>query len=409
MDNLESDTTLSEKFRSFLCCCLEPDVSKRSSIQQLIEHEFLTPNFIPNNQVINSKIYIKMMSEIPRVYSSNPLSILSLEQTFQLWKIAFEDTLFQKSSGILSIFRIPIIVEIDRDLEEVLEEAFPDSADLFSDEVVDITMQPLEKLISTFDRTKVIRKVPSFSGLLNENSSQAKINSGENDWKFLSADNIDRESSFESRFTLSSKEKDVGYQYDRILRFFRLLATYPLSRPEIIAEARIDVPPILRGYIWAALLDVRGNTDWSYDQIDFETVTETDRQLDLDIPRCHQYNELLSSPIGRSKLKRCLKAWVLEENKLLYWQGLDSLCAPFVCTNFLDEGLAYASFKAFVAKYSRGFFTKDNSVLIAENMSALQKLLSFHDCELSAHLFNSGLLPDLYAIPWMMTSFARIS
>ena len=58
----------------------------------------------------------------------------------------------------------------------------------------------------------------------------------------------------------------------------------------------------------------------------------------MDIPRCHQYNELLSSPTGHAKFKRVLKAWVVSHPQYVYWQGLDSLCAPFLYLNFNNEG-----------------------------------------------------------------------
>lgn len=58
----------------------------------------------------------------------------------------------------------------------------------------------------------------------------------------------------------------------------------------------------------------------------------------MDIPRCHQYDLLLSSPDGHLKLKRVLKAWIRANPALVYWQGLDSLSAPFICLNFDDEG-----------------------------------------------------------------------
>ena len=32
---------------------------------------------------------------------------------------------------------------------------------------------------------------------------------------------------------------------------------YPYTRERIVREARIDIPPLLRGKIWAALLGVR--------------------------------------------------------------------------------------------------------------------------------------------------------
>lgn len=59
----------------------------------------------------------------------------------------------------------------------------------------------------------------------------------------------------------------------------------------------------------------------------------------MDIPRCHQYHDLLSSPSGHKKLRRILKAWVVSHPEYVYWQGLDSLAAPFVALNFDDEGL----------------------------------------------------------------------
>jgi len=62
-------------------------------------------------------------------------------------------------------------------------------------------------------------------------------------------------------------------------------------------------------------------------------------QIEVDIPRCHQYNELLSSPVGHAKFKRLLKAWVISHPEYVYWQGLDSLCAPFLYLNFNNEGV----------------------------------------------------------------------
>jgi hypothetical protein len=41
----------------------------------------------------------------------------------------------------------------------------------------------------------------------------------------------------------------------------------------------------------------------------------------MDVPRCHQYNQLLASSTGHEKLRRLLKAWVAANTKLVYWQG----------------------------------------------------------------------------------------
>lgn len=132
------------------------------------------------------------------------------------------------------------------------------------------------------------------------------------------------------------RERDTEYQFHRVLLFKRLLRGYPFTRPRIVSEAKKDIPPLLRGEIWSCLLGVL--KDNSYEGIDKITATPTDRQIEVDIPRCHQYDELLSSPEGHQKLKRLLKAWVRAHPHYVYWQGLDSLTAPFLYLNFNDEG-----------------------------------------------------------------------
>jgi TBC domain-containing protein kinase-like protein len=60
----------------------------------------------------------------------------------------------------------------------------------------------------------------------------------------------------------------------------------------------------------------------SYDALDKEGEGPADRQIDLDIPRCHQYHPLLASPEGHRKLRRLLKAWVFaQKGHQVYWQG----------------------------------------------------------------------------------------
>ena len=67
-----------------------------------------------------------------------------------------------------------------------------------------------------------------------------------------------------------------------------------------------------------------------------------------------QYNSLLASAEGHRKFKRVLKAWVATNPQYVYWQGLDSLCAPFLYLNFNDEALAFACLQAFIPKYLLG-------------------------------------------------------
>ena len=60
-----------------------------------------------------------------------------------------------------------------------------------------------------------------------------------------------------ARLPLVIKEKDVEYQFHRLVLFSRLLESYPYSRERIISEAIIDICPLVRGDVWAALLGVK--------------------------------------------------------------------------------------------------------------------------------------------------------
>ena len=76
--------------------------------------------------------------------------------------------------------------------------------------------------------------------------------------------------------------------------------------------------------LWVFFLNLQGDLLCQYSNIDKDSETSTDRQIDVDIPRCHQYHTLLSSKIGHKKFKRILKSWVLSHPQLVYWQGQHS-------------------------------------------------------------------------------------
>jgi TBC domain-containing protein kinase-like protein len=212
----------------------------------------------------------------------------------------------------------------------------------------------------------------------------------------------------ESSLPITIKESNVEYQFHRLILFKRLLDGYPYTADMIITQSRVDVCPLYRGEIWAAILGVKGDIQSEYKYIDKDMPHSTDRQIAVDIPRCHQYHHLMSSPTAHAKLKRVLKAWVVTHPDLVYWQGLDSLCAPFVTLNFCNEALAYASLSAYVDKYLHGFFLKDNSHVMQEYLALFSQLIAFHDPELFVHLADIGFQPQLYAIPWFLTMFTHV-
>uniref|UniRef100_A0A674A2R0 TBC1 domain containing kinase n=1 Tax=Salmo trutta TaxID=8032 RepID=A0A674A2R0_SALTR len=212
----------------------------------------------------------------------------------------------------------------------------------------------------------------------------------------LSQSNSSNELSCTVTLPLIIRERDTEYQLIRITLFDRLLKAYPYKKNLVWKEARVDIPPLIRGLAWAALLGVEGNIQAKYDSIDKDTPIPTDRQVPM------------SSPQGHRKFRRVLKAWVVSHPDLVYWQGLDSLCAPFLWLNFNNEALAYACMSAFIPKYLYNFFLKDNSHVIQEYLTVFSQMFAFHDPELSNHLNEIGFIPDLYAIPWFLTMFTHV-
>lgn len=206
------------------------------------------------------------------------------------------------------------------------------------------------------------------------------------------------------------KEADFAYQCKRIALFKRLLAGCPYLKDRLRSEASIDIPPYYRAKVWAILLNVCPNKSRIlYESIDKTSPLATDRQISVDIPRCHQYNELMASPQGHQKLTRILKAWLNHNTpEYVYWQGLDSLAAPFLLLNFHDESLAFACFNAFIDKYLKGFFKQDNQIIVQKYLEMFSELLSYHDAPLANHLDKLGFLPNLYAIPWFLTMFTHV-
>ncbi|XP_061509156.1 TBC domain-containing protein kinase-like protein isoform X2 [Anopheles gambiae] len=211
---------------------------------------------------------------------------------------------------------------------------------------------------------------------------------------------------FKTVLPLVIRERDMLYQFHRLVLLNTLLHGYPYTHDLLRSFAAKDIPPLCRGQVWACLLGVVPNG--AYERLDKCSPTHTDRQIEVDIPRCHQYNELLSAPEGHAKLKRLLKAWVAAHPQYVYWQGLDSLTAPFLYLNFNDEERAFLSLYRFIPKYLHLFFLKDNSAIIKEYLVKFFQLIFFHEPALANHLHGISFIPELYAIPWFLTMFSHV-
>ena len=209
------------------------------------------------------------------------------------------------------------------------------------------------------------------------------------------------------------KEVDIDYQLSRMVLFQRLLRGFPATKNLVWVQALIDIPPVYRGQIWAAMLHYVCTSKYInsigelLDDIDFKVSLPSDKQIEVDIPRCHQYHTLLSSPTAHESLRTVIRAWVISNPDLVYWQGLDSLTAPFVCLNFNDPAMAFSCLSQFIKRFLYKFFLADNSAVIQEYLACFSQVIAFHDPELFFHLQQQNFSPNLYAMSWYLTMFAH--
>jgi TBC domain-containing protein kinase-like protein len=291
--------------------CSEQYVNMDTDLKSLIEACLsVTSEMRPSaKEVANSGIFQKYYDSIQfkvrqkSVVEMSPIERLNLRQVYYLWQLTGGDVQAElKKEGLIRseapILTIPRLVLLQNG--KARHPIHKSQSSLFDHRIVILNTNNLTERLSLVSKR-------AFYPLLH--CPQLPNNFG-----------LEMQS-----LPLVIRERNIEYQFYRIVLFERLLSAYPFTQDMIVEQAKIDIPPLLRGRIWACLLNVLPNG--RYEKIDKVTPNATDRQIEVDIPRCHQYDDFLSSPTGHLKLKRLLKAWVTVHKQYVYWQGLGNyLC-----------------------------------------------------------------------------------
>ena len=390
----------SQSFKSFVLRCLDPSPRSRACAAELLQHPFVSAHTkkitMASFSVYESKPVLKCLQP-PRTEEEHVEHFQDVERSFQFWKSAGGDvrSAFARELNLSTpILSIPTVVK----------GYFTGKDDLlFASKIASVPCQDLWKrspqnaqkdnvfMENPLDISKAARDVSLF---------------GEKYQELV-----------RKQYSLSSME----YQRVRIDIFEELLRLYDTGdsafvtrediRKEMAEQASGGIPGIFRGKAWLALLefDSREASEMLSANTKVNMSPEAQKishQIDLDIVRCHQYNELLASPEGHSKFKRVIQCWLEANPHLSYWQGLDSVLAPFIALGFTDAQCLWC-LNRFVSKNLRGLYAIDNSQYINSRLVMFMHLLAFYDPELANHLKEIDFSPSLYAIPWFLTAFAH--
>ncbi|KEG10220.1 putative GTPase activating protein [Trypanosoma grayi] len=192
-----------------------------------------------------------------------------------------------------------------------------------------------------------------------------------------------------------------------------LVRRYLIDAQIVAGAAEVPVPAIIRGVVWGALLLVPPESARVsvYHALNTARPSAADRQLAVDIPRCHQYHPLLASVEGNERLGRIIKAWLLLNRGLTYWQGMDSVCAILLAASFTDEALVAAQLEKLTLHYIPHDTVTTSSTRaksMEDHLHQFTVLLRYCDPLLAVHLLDEvECLPELFAISWFLTLLAH--
>ena len=173
------------------------------------------------------------------VEEESPLDVLGIHEVYHLWKLAGGDVFGELAANGLTTTKAPVLSLPKLVLGEGhVEGLSKERSSLHDPQVV---VLPLDQLRQ------------SLSEMTPDDCYPFMLN-GHDGGEAASRKDTDIQSDDTANLPLVIKEGDVKYQFKRIVLYQRLLQSYPYQRARIWMEAKLDVLPVYRAYIWASLL-----------------------------------------------------------------------------------------------------------------------------------------------------------
>lgn len=201
----------------------------------------------------------------------------------------------------------------------------------------------------------------------------------------------------------------------------------------------------MRLSVWAALLEIDEEeiqTERMRDEAKIVSFAASpcDRQVLLDLPRCHPSDPLMKTSNGQLATQRIVRLWLhfatrstssswsatinqhrhhhslrhqerlqqqqqQQQHHIHYWQGVDSMAATVLSAG--KNELLCAKILQKVVELFVPQFAASNA--IRARVGRLAGIVRFHDPFAAAHLDDAcGVQIDHFALPWILTAFAHV-
>lgn len=370
-----TQTVLSQKFREIVLSCLDKNPSTRWDILDLYSHcYFVKIPKCPKNHFHGVHIYYLWLRY------KNIDSIKKFEQ-------------YLVANGIVPY--IPPVLQIPNVIKARKEETSGIS-------VMSRVLVALDGLLQEIKKDVDCESMVTDSKLLFNDEASVKPES------FMGKiGHLFRSKSAKSTHSESSMRSKHSDTFSTIYKKFKncLKSAFSLSS-EFLPVPTEGFPISLRPVLWRKFLKVPYAYPHLYSFLYDTRRIEINKQISLDIPRCHKNNLFLMSSIGQKRLETLLKMWLSQHQGVKYSQGLDSIAAACICCFEDDEAAAYFAFDQIIEKYLINLIVHEE--LIGNYLLVLRNVISFIDPPLSQHLSNSSINPEMFATSWLLTLYARI-
>ncbi|EKX73911.1 conserved hypothetical protein [Theileria equi strain WA] len=193
-----------------------------------------------------------------------------------------------------------------------------------------------------------------------------------------------------------ARQHSFIYQWFRIYRFRKLLDSF--NKEKIIAEAKIDIPPLLRKFIWCAILDIE------YKNEPCVAVAKSRLVSEIEKVAVFYSNDILRSKKSLSEIASAIE--YIENKYAKLTSCFYSFCIPLFLLYHDATTVFREILETIFCKYLKDFYVPSGS-FVSTFLAEFTTLLNFFDPKVASHLRSIGAYADSYALPWFMTLFAE--